>query len=92
MHIASDDQHTMYRATVDQYLRCLVAGYADSTVDLIDALGLEQPDVLGWSLGGDIALSIAVNYADMVNRVVVADTTSGGVLGRQLNRPLDLGT
>lgn len=58
-----------------------VSGYADSTVDLIEALELEQPDLLGWSLGGDIALYIAEFYPDMVNRVVVADTTSGGLLG-----------
>ena len=60
----------------------LLAGYADSTVDLIDALGLEQPDILGWSLGGDICLYIAEFYADMINRVVLADTTSGGLLGK----------
>ena len=58
------------------------AGYADSTVDLIEALELEQPDLLGWSLGGDISLYIAEFYPDMVNRVVVADTTSGGLLGK----------
>ncbi len=57
------------------------AGYADSTVDLIEALELEQPDLFGWSLGGDISLYIAEFYPDMVNRVVVADTTSGGLLG-----------
>lgn len=60
----------------------LLTGYADSTVDLIDALGLEQPDILGWSLGGDICLYIAEFYADMINRVVLADTTSGGLLGK----------
>ncbi len=60
------------------------AGYADSTVDLIEALELEQPDLLGWSLGGDISLYIAEFYPDMVNRVVVADTTSGGLLGKPL--------
>ena len=56
-------------------------GYAESTVDLIEALQLDQPDILGWSLGGFIALTIAVEYPDMVNRVVLADTTSGGKLG-----------
>ena len=61
----------------------MAAGYAESTVDLIDALGLEQPNILGWSLGGFITLSIAVDYADMVNQVIVADTTSGGKLGKQ---------
>ena len=57
------------------------ADYAESTVDLIDALGLDQPDILGWSLGGFIALTTLVDYPDVVNRVVVADTTSGGQAG-----------
>ncbi len=43
------------------------AGYAASTVDLTEALELEQPDLLGWSLGGDISLYIAEFYPDMVN-------------------------
>ena len=60
------------------------AGYADSTVDLVEALNLERADLLGWSLGGDISLYIAEFYLDMVNRVVVADTTSGGLLGKYL--------
>ena len=60
------------------------AGYAASTVDLTEALELEQPDLLGWSLGGDISLYIAEFYPDMVTRVVVADTTSGGLLGKPL--------
>ena len=52
--------------------------YAASTVDLIEALGLEQPDILGWSLGGLIAQSIAVENGDAVSHVVLTDTTSAG--------------
>lgn len=47
-------------------------------MELIDALRLEQPDILGWSLGGFIALSIVVHYPDMVSHVVLADTLAGG--------------
>ena len=54
-------------------------GYAESTVDLIEALQLDQPDILGWSLGGFIALTIAAEYPDMVSHVVLADTSSGGL-------------
>ena len=54
------------------------ADYASSTVDLIDALQLDQPDILGWSLGGIIALTVAMDFPDAVSHVVVTDTTSGG--------------
>ena len=57
------------------------ADYAESTVDLIDALKLEQPDILGWSLGGYITLSLVETYPDMINRVVLADTSAGGLRG-----------
>jgi len=46
---------------------------------------LEQPDILGWSFGGFIVLTVVVNYGDLVNRVVLADTTSGGVLGKRFH-------
>ena len=55
--------------------------YAESTVNLIDALGLDQPDVLGWSMGGFITLAIAVKYPDRVHSIVLASTSSGGLLG-----------
>lgn len=55
--------------------------YAESTMNLIDALGLTQPDVLGWSMGGFITLAIAVKYADRVHTLVLASTSSGGLLG-----------
>ena len=60
---------------------CLFADYADSTADLIEALELQQPDVLGWSLGGFITLTLVETYPELVNKMVVADTSSGGVLG-----------
>ena len=55
-----------------------VLDYADSTADLIDALQLDQPDILGWSLGGYIVLSMVTSNLGVVNRVILADTTSGG--------------
>lgn len=37
---------------------------------LIDHLGLEKPDVVGYSLGGGVALFTAVMYPEKVNRLV----------------------
>lgn len=39
---------------------------------LIDHLGLDRPDVVGYSMGGGVAMFTAVNYPDKVGRLVVA--------------------
>ena len=62
--------------------------YAESTVNLIDALGLDWPDVLGWSMGGFITLAIAVKYADRVHNIVLTSTSSGGLLGMLITEHL----
>jgi pimeloyl-ACP methyl ester carboxylesterase len=45
---------------------------ADDMAALIDHLGLDQPDVVGYSLGGGVALMTAVKYPAKVRRLVVA--------------------
>ena len=45
---------------------------ADDIAALIDHLGLDRPDVVGYSLGGGVALHTAVKYPAKVGRVVVA--------------------
>ncbi len=37
---------------------------AGDTADFISALKLRRPDVLGWSMGGDIAPALAVRHRD----------------------------
>jgi pimeloyl-ACP methyl ester carboxylesterase len=39
---------------------------------LIDHLGLEKPDVVGFSMGGKVALQTAIQFPDKVGRAVVA--------------------
>lgn len=55
-----------------------VEGLADVTAGLVDALGLDQPTVLGWGLGGEIALSLAERHPGLVGRLVLAEATAGG--------------
>ena len=43
---------------------------ADDIAALIDHLGLEQPDVVGYSLGGGVAFQTAVKYPAKVRRLV----------------------
>jgi pimeloyl-ACP methyl ester carboxylesterase len=42
--------------------------------DFIQAIGLQKPDVGGWSMGGWIVLKLALDHPDMVNRVVIYDS------------------
>jgi len=39
---------------------------------LIDHLGLQQPDVVGYSLGGGVALQVAIQFPEKVGRLVAA--------------------
>jgi pimeloyl-ACP methyl ester carboxylesterase len=45
---------------------------ADDIAALIDHLRLDKPDVVGYSLGGGVALFTAVKYPDKVRRLVLA--------------------
>jgi pimeloyl-ACP methyl ester carboxylesterase len=45
---------------------------ADDIAGLIDHLGLEKPDVVGYSLGGGVALLTAVKYPEKVGKLVCA--------------------
>src|SRR6266508_464722 len=44
---------------------------ADDIAALIDHLGLDKPDLVGYSLGGGVALHTAAKYPAMVGRLVV---------------------
>lgn len=43
-------------------------------VDFMDTVGLQRPDVEGWSMGGWIAAKIALEHPEMVNRLVLDDS------------------
>ncbi|MFI5841493.1 alpha/beta fold hydrolase [Catenuloplanes sp. NPDC051500] len=45
---------------------------ADDIAALIRHLGLDRPDVAGYSLGGGIALQLAIRHPETVGRLVVA--------------------
>jgi pimeloyl-ACP methyl ester carboxylesterase len=64
-----------------------VGGQEKYVADFIQALGLQKTDVGGWSLGGWIALKLALDHPDMVDRVVVYDPAG---LNFELNDPRGL--
>jgi pimeloyl-ACP methyl ester carboxylesterase len=45
---------------------------ADDVAALIDHLGLDRPDLVGYSLGGGVALQTAAKYPSKVGRLVAA--------------------
>ncbi|MFI9169750.1 alpha/beta fold hydrolase [Streptomyces lincolnensis] len=57
-----------------------VEGMADGTVEFIEALGLAQVDLLGWTLGGTVAQHIARTRPDLVRKLVVAAANPGGTV------------
>jgi 3-oxoadipate enol-lactonase len=53
---------------------------AEDAVSVLDAAGLERAHVLGTSLGGMVALEVALDWPERVDRLVLACTTPGGKL------------
>jgi pimeloyl-ACP methyl ester carboxylesterase len=65
---------------------------ADSTAALMDAIGLERANVLGWSMGGFVAQRLAVDHPERVGHLILAGTNPGGsrtVLGTRRAQRLD---
>jgi pimeloyl-ACP methyl ester carboxylesterase len=55
-----------------------IAQLADDAAHVIDALGFEQISILGWSMGGFIAQTLAVQHPDRVKKRILLSTDAGG--------------
>jgi pimeloyl-ACP methyl ester carboxylesterase len=55
-----------------------LAWLADITAGFVLTVGLSDPIVLGWGLGGEIALSLAERHPRLVSSLVLVDSTFGG--------------
>lgn len=55
-----------------------VEGFADGTVEFIEALELSQVDLLGWTLGGTVAQHLTRTRPDLIRKLVVAAANPGG--------------
>jgi pimeloyl-ACP methyl ester carboxylesterase len=67
--IAADLQGHGRTADIDRPID--VRLMADDIAALIGHLGLDKPDLVGYSLGGGVALHTAAKYPDLVGRLVV---------------------
>lgn len=50
------------------------AGWAKHYADVVLALGITKVDVMGFSMGGAAAQMLALNYSELVRRVILAGT------------------
>ena len=53
---------------------------AGDVAGTITELDLERPDVLGWSMGGFVALALALAHPERVGKLVLLSTGAGGAL------------
>jgi len=56
-----------------------VEAMAAGAVRFLRALGLGQVDLLGWSMGGFVAQSVALDHPELVRKLIVAGSSPGGV-------------
>jgi pimeloyl-ACP methyl ester carboxylesterase len=55
-----------------------IAKLADDTARVIKALDFERASVLGWSMGGFIAQTLALNDSARVHKLILLSTDPGG--------------
>src|SRR3712207_6534494 len=77
--IAVEQQAHGHTADIDRPLT--YEQMADDTAALLRHLGIDNADVVGYSMGGGIALQLAIRHPALVRRLVVASAsfTSDGV-------------
>lgn len=71
--IAAELQGHGHTADIDRPLRYELM--ADDVVGLLDHLGIERADIMGYSLGGGVALQVAIRHPEHVRKLVVVSTT-----------------
>jgi pimeloyl-ACP methyl ester carboxylesterase len=77
--IAVEQQGHGHTADVDRPLT--YEQMADDTAELVRHLEIDKTDVVGYSMGGAIALQLAIRHPDLVRRLVLASSsfTSDGM-------------
>lgn len=55
-----------------------ISQMAEDTVHLIQSLGFEKADILGWSMGSRIALQLAIQFPEMVDHLILCSPSPGG--------------
>lgn len=74
------------RSPTDLFGPAGMAALADLTAAVMDSVGVERADVLGYSFGGAVAQELAHRHPVRVDRLVLVATTYG--IGAQAGSPL----
>jgi pimeloyl-ACP methyl ester carboxylesterase len=71
--IAIEQQGHGHTADIDRPLH--IQQMADDTVALLQQIRITEADLLGWSMGGTIALQIAVRHPALVRKLILTGAT-----------------
>jgi pimeloyl-ACP methyl ester carboxylesterase len=55
-----------------------IAQLADDATRVVEALGIERTNLLGWSMGGFIALTLALQHPWRIDKLILLSTEPGG--------------
>jgi pimeloyl-ACP methyl ester carboxylesterase len=55
-----------------------IAQLADDATRVLEALSIERTSLLGWSIGGFIALTLALQHPGRIDKLIVLSTEPGG--------------
>jgi pimeloyl-ACP methyl ester carboxylesterase len=64
------DYHGMGRSTAPDNTSWQIESMATTTIELLDALRLDRPHLLGWSTGGELALTMALLTKGRVGDII----------------------
>src|SRR5204862_3003178 len=70
--------HRRHRASTDDGAPFGIAKLAADTAHAIEALDLGTISVLGWSMGGFIAQTVALDHPNCVDKLILLSTDPGG--------------
>lgn len=71
--IAFELQGHGHTADIDRPLT--LEGMADDVAAALQVLGIQKADVLGYSMGSDVALQLAIRHPDVVRKLVLASAS-----------------
>lgn len=72
-HVYAPDLMGYGRSPKPQNADYSISGEEKFVYDFIQSIGLQKTDLGGWSMGGWIALKLAVDHPEVIDRVVVYD-------------------
>ncbi|WP_405862300.1 alpha/beta hydrolase [Streptomyces sp. NBC_01515] len=98
-HVTIFDNRGVGHTTDDTSVPDTIPLMADDTVGLIKALGLRHPALLGWSMGGEIGLTVAALHPGAISALVSTGGDLGGseavntppAVAKELNSPKTTG-